>query len=243
MYRPDHDLADVFRRLGSVPLSRRTVRSIVADLAAEAASLLGAEPAVSVTIVVGGPGRTVAASGQPALRLDAMQYREDTGPCLDAARRGAPVGTVDVDDTRWPVFARSLHESGFDSVWSHPLSLTEPSAGSLNLYLPAVAAAGRRETAAALVAGAAVPIADTWLYEQAVRTSDNLRLALESRAVIEQAKGILMERLKVTADGAFETLARISNDTNTKLRDVAQAVVHTGSLPPDSPTRRSPDQR
>jgi hypothetical protein len=243
LYRPDHELADVFRRLGSAPLSRQTVRSVVADLAAAATPVLGAAPAISVTVLGHGPSRTAAASGPLALRLDAVQYREDAGPCLDAARRGGPVGTIEVDDARWPVFARALHESGCDSVWSHPLPLAEPAAGSLNLYLPAVAEPAAREMAAALVAGAAVPVANAWLYEEAVRTGDNLRVALESRAVIEQAKGILMERLKVTADGAFEALARISNDTNTKLRDVAQAVVDTGSLPPDGPTRRSPAPR
>ncbi len=86
-------------------------------------------------------------------------------------------------------------------------------------------------------------MANVWLYEEAMRTTENLRAALESRAVIEQAKGILMERLKVTADRAFDTLVRVSNDTNTKLRDVAQAVVDTGSVPPESPTRRSPAPR
>ena len=122
MYRPDHDLADVFRRLGSGPLSRQTVGSVVADLAAAATPVLGADPAVSVTVLGDGPSRTVAASGPPALRLDAVQYREDAGPCLDAARRGGPVGTIDVDDARWPVFARALHESGYDSGWDHTLS-------------------------------------------------------------------------------------------------------------------------
>ena len=89
MSRPDHDLADVIRRLGSVPLSRQTTRSVVADLAAEATPVLGAHPAVSVTLIGDGPGRTVAASGPPAPQLDAVQYREDAGPCLDAARRGS----------------------------------------------------------------------------------------------------------------------------------------------------------
>ena len=243
MSRPDHDLADVIRRLGSVPLSRQTTRSVVADLAAEATPVLGAHPAVSVTLIGDGPGRTVAASGPPAPQLDAVQYREDAGPCLAAARGGEPLGTVDQEDARWPVFARALREHGYDSVWSHPLPLPQPAMGSLNLYLPAGAEPAVREAAAALVEGAAAPVANAWLYEEAVRTAENLRVALESRAVIEQAKGILMERLKVTADRAFEALARISNDSNTKLRDVAQAVVDTGSLPSDAGTRWSPAPR
>ena len=242
MSRPDPDLTDVLRRLGSVPLSRRDLRSAVDDVTDQAAGVLGVPPATSVTLLSDGPPRTVAASGPLALRLDAVQYRDDAGPCLEAARGGAPVGVLSGDDPRWPGFAGALVEAGCDSVWSHPLPLDAP-AGSLNLYLPAGVAPERREAAAALVEGAAVPVANVWLYEEAVRTNENLRAALESRAVIEQAKGILMERLKVTADRAFDTLVRVSNDTNTKLRDVAQAVVDTGSVPPGSSTRRSPAPR
>jgi ANTAR domain len=241
--RPDPDLADVFRHLGSVPVSRQTARSVVADLARVAVPVLGVEPAASVTLVSDGPARTVAASGPLAQRLDAVQYREDAGPCLAAALSGAPVSVVSGRDERWPVFARALKGLGCDSVWSHPLPPGVPAAGSLNIYLPAGVDPDRRDAAAALAEGAAVPVANAWLYEEVVRTAENLRVAMESRAVIEQAKGILMERLKVTADGAFDALARLSNDTNTKLRDVAQAVVDTGSLPPGSQLRRSPATR
>jgi ANTAR domain len=241
--RPAHDLADLFRRLGSVPVSRQTVRTVVADLAKEAAPVLGVEPAASLTLVADGPARTVAASVPLAKRLDAVQYREGAGPCLEAARGGAPVSTLSGHDDRWPVFARALATARCDSVWSHPLPEGVPAAGSVNIYLPAGVHPDRREAAAALAEKAAVPVANVWLYEEAVRTAENLRLALESRAVIEQAKGILMERLRVTPDGAFEILARISNDTNTKLRDVAQAVADTGSVPPEASTRRSPAPR
>ena len=91
--------------------------------------------------------------------------------------------------------------------------------------------AGQREVAATLVEVAAVPVTDVWLYEDRVRTVDDLRDALETRAVIEQVKGILMERLGITADQACDALARTSHDTNTKLREVAQAVVGTGQIP------------
>jgi hypothetical protein len=230
--------------LGFVPVSRQDVRSVVAEVAERAADVVGVPAVASVTLVSDGPPRTVAASADLALRLDTVQYREGAGPCLHAARSGGPVGVMSDDDSRWPVFSTALTEAGCDSVWSHPLPLA-PAVGSLNLYLPSGVDPGRRETAASLAEAAAVPVANVWLYEDAVRRTDNLRAALESRAVIEQAKGILMERMKVTADGAFDTLVRVSNETNTKLRDVAQAVVDTGTVPPDGSgsTRRSPAPR
>jgi AmiR/NasT family two-component response regulator len=68
-------------------------------------------------------------------------------------------------------------------------------------------------------------------YEDARNLADNLEAALRSRAVIDQAKGILMERFKLTADQAFQVLARASMQRNMKLRDVAEVLVQTGELP------------
>ena len=243
MSRPDHDLTDVLRRLGSLPVSRHTVRSVVDSLAEQASDVLGVAPAASVTVLAEGPARTVAASADLALQLDGVQYRDDAGPCLDAARRGGPVGAVSGQGDRWPRFGQALADSGCDSVWSHPLPLDSPVVGSLNLYLPAGVDPDERTTAAAIAEGAAAPVANVWLYEEAVRTTENLRAALESRSVIEQAKGILMERMKLTSGAAFDTLVRISNDTNTKLRDVAEALVRTGTIPPDGTMRRTPGPR
>ena len=69
-------------------------------------------------------------------------------------------------------------------------------------------------------------------YASARDLADNLQVALESQSVIDQAKGILMERFRITAAQAFEALARVSNETNTKVRDVAERLVDTGEFPP-----------
>jgi len=135
------------------------------------------------------------------------------------------------DGGRWPDLARALAGAGYDGVWSQPLPTDGPVTGSLNLYVRDGGGAGAREAAATLVERAVVPVTNVWLYEEAVRTADNLRLAMESRAVIEQAKGVLMTCLRITADTAFDILVRRSNETNTKLRDIAQSVVDTGELP------------
>ena len=227
---PDHDLSAALRSLAAVPVDRSTVGFVLAVLVDRAAPVLGAAAEASVTLVRNGAGRTVASTGDVALRLDEVQYRGDAGPCLDAATAGRPTRAIADDGARWPDVTRALRDAGVDSIWSHPLPLAGPVRGSLNLYVRD-GAGGSSEVAATLVEVAAVPVTNVWLYEESVRTTENLRVALESRAVIEQAKGILMERLKITADQAFDALARTSNDTNTKLRAVAQAVVDTGQIP------------
>ena len=70
-----------------------------------------------------------------------------------------------------------------------------------------------------------------YAYEDARDMADHLQRALESRSVIDQAKGILMERYKLTADSAFQTLARVSMQTNIKLRELAETLVRTGVFP------------
>ena len=231
MSRPDHDLSAVLRPLVAVPVDHHSASSLLTTLVDRAAPLLGAPPEASVTVLRGGPARTVATSGDLAVRLDEVQYRSDDGPCLAAARDGRPVHVLAGDAARWPDLVRALREAGCDGVWSSPLPVAGGVSGSLNLDVRGQGSEVPQDLAAALAEAASLPVANAWLYEDAVRTAAHLRAALDSRAVIEQAKGILMARLKITADPAFDLLARASNDTNTKVRDLAQAVVDTGQIP------------
>jgi AmiR/NasT family two-component response regulator len=91
---------------------------------------------------------------------------------------------------------------------------------------------GRRARVERFARHAAVTVANTHLYRRAVEQADNLELALGSRAVIDQAKGVLVERFRLTAAQAFDVLVRASNQSNTKLRDVAASLVETGEFPP-----------
>ncbi len=87
-----------------------------------------------------------------------------------------------------------------------------------------------RETAARFAAYAVVPVSNMYLYESAVQRAGHLAAALDSRAVIDQAKGILMERFRLSADQAFSALAQVSMESNTGVRDVAARFVETGEL-------------
>jgi GAF domain-containing protein len=138
-------------------------------------------------------------------------------------------------DDRWPEFAALAAGAGCDTVLSYPLPTADKVAGSLNVYARRLTSADQRtrELLVRLAASAAVPVSNTYLYEAAIERAEHLQTALDSRAVIDQAKGILMERFKLTPDAAFQALTRVSMETNTKVRDVATRFVATGELRAD----------
>jgi hypothetical protein len=228
--RPD-DVQSVFDELGRTSFAEHSLHSLVRHVTDAAARVVPGEPVTSVTIVTDGRPRTVAASGALADDLDAVQYRLGAGPCLSAATSGRPAEVPDTaTDTQWPEFARAAAGRGCTRVLSVPL----PVSGGLNLYLRG--ARPEDEAARALARRfawyAVVPVSNMYLYAGALDRADQLQAALDSRAVIDQAKGILMERYKLTADQAFQALARVSMESNTKVRDVAEHLVRTGELRP-----------
>ena len=137
-------------------------------------------------------------------------------------------------DERWAGFPRLAAERGCRGVMSFPLPPQELITGGLNVYARTSRPldARTRDLAARFAAYAVVPVSNMYLYRSAVEQAGHLRQALDSRAVIDQAKGILMERFRLTADQAFDALTRVSNQANTKVRDLAAELVRTGEFPP-----------
>jgi GAF domain-containing protein len=239
--RPDADepavdaVQSAFDELGRISFAEHSLESVLHRVTELAARVLPGEPVTSVTILQGGKTATVASSGTLALDLDEVQYRLGAGPCLSAASTGTTAELLDTSAApiEWAQFAAVAAARGCGSVLSFPLPVQELVSGALNVYgRKAPGGGGRtRELVSRLAAYAVVPVSNMYLYESAVERAEHLQAALDSRAVIDQAKGILMERLKLTADQAFQVLARVSMETNTKVRDVAQRFVQTGELP------------
>jgi hypothetical protein len=232
--RPD-DVQSVFEELGRISFAEHSLQSLVQHVTDVAAQVIPGEPVTSVTILTDGRPRTIAASGPLAEDLDDTQYRLGAGPCLSAATTGRVAEVPDTSaDTRWPQFSREAAERGCTRIMSVPLPVQELMPGGLNVYLRG--ARPEDESAMALAtrfAGyAVVPVSNMYLYTSAVQRADHLQAALDSRAAIDQAKGILMERFKLTADQAFQALARVSMETNLKVREVAERFVRTGDLRP-----------
>ena len=187
----------------------------------EAAGLLLADPR--------GELRVVAASSEAARLIELFQLQNDQGPCLDCYRSGLPVHATDLsaEAGRWPRFAPAARQAGFTAVQALPMRLREQVVGALNLFrtgLGAFAAADIR-IGQALADVATISL----LHERGMRRSETLneqlQTALNSRVVIEQAKGKLAERLGVDMDRAFSLLRDLARSRNRRLSELAQAFI------------------
>jgi GAF domain-containing protein len=182
----------------------------------------------SVSLVVSDRATTPAATGQLALDLDEAQYGRGYGPCLEAAVGRELREITDArEETRWPEYARSCVERGSLSSLSVPVPVQDSVHAALNLYAVEAHAFGDEAKAVAreLASYAAAAAANMYLYESTRRLAEHLDKAMESRAVIEQAKGILMAQRRCDAAEAFGLLAAASQRSNRKLRDIAAAIV------------------
>jgi GAF domain-containing protein len=223
-----------FEELGRLSFAEHSLDSLLQRVTDAAARVLPGRPIASVTVVRQGHCSTVAASDRLATDLDAVQYHQGGGPCVEAAATGRPVELADVHtDGRWPRFAAAAAAHGVLSVRSHPLPVREQVHGGLNLYAVAPGAGDERteRLIARLADYAVVPVSNMYLYRSAVERAEHLEVALDSRGVIDQAKGILMERFRLTADQAFQALARRSMERNVRVREVADRLVRTGEFP------------
>jgi GAF domain-containing protein len=180
--------------------------------------------------------RTMASTHSAATESDRAQYEAGEGPCLDAVEE-AVVYTPAFPDPRWPVLAARPTDSGVQSVVSYRLAPSSriPAgslAGSLNAYAGAPDAfdAEAQEIGLILAAHASVAAGAMREREALEEMSRHLHQALSSRDVIGQAKGILMERLRVTPEEAFDVLRRSSQRLNVKLREVAARLAETGEF-------------
>jgi GAF domain-containing protein len=232
-------------QLGRLTLREHSMQTLLQRVVDLTKTVMPGSPEVSISLVVKDRPTTPVSTGQLAVDCDVTQYGNGEGPCLHAATSGELVEIDDMQvETRWPDYVREAAGRGALSSLSVPLRLDEGITAALNIYArkPHAFDEESRATAGRFVPYAAVAITNMHAYQDARDMADNLQLALESRAVIDQAKGIVMERHKLTAVQAFQVLAEASMRGNRKLRDVAEHLVSTGELiaPPTRPRRRDP---
>lgn len=186
----------------------------------------------SLTSFEQGKPSAVAADDAWAQRLDELQYEEREGPCLDATRTGNVFRLRDLrDEPRWPFYAPHALELGALSAVSLPMAAEGQVLGALNLYSRKANAfsAGAVSLGELLAAqaGMATQVAASFFRHRDL--GEQLRQAMQSRAGIEQAKGVLMAAHRCDEDKAFALLVERSQHTNRRLRDVAQDVVAQAS--------------
>jgi GAF domain-containing protein len=169
--------------------------------------------------------------------MDERQYAAGWGPCLDAATSG---GLLAVDDaateTRWPQFTEKARELGVGSSVSAPLPTQQHAGGSLNIYSTAPHSFDDpgRVLARSFADHAALAMAHAYRYTHAAHQAESLREAMRSRAVIEQAKGILMAARGLHSDDAFDVLVQLSQTRHIKVRKLAAQIVSQASGHPVS---------
>ncbi|MGY1724027.1 ANTAR domain-containing protein [Blastococcus sp. SYSU DS0533] len=220
---------EVLRELSRVALGDRELADVLGEITAIAARAIPGAEAVSTTLIRADKPFTAAYTGEMALMADEIQYAEDGGPCVDAGRGGVVLRIDDMrTEERWPRYIARVRETEVRSSLSVPLPYQGSWIGALNIYstrpeafaTPEALAAGL-ETAEAI----AVAVANADAHARLADHARNMRVAMESRAVIEQAKGVLMAQQHVDAEQAFEILRQASQRYNRKLRDIAVGIV------------------
>jgi len=172
--------------------------------------------------------QVVAASSERTRLLELFQIQADQGPCLDCFRTGKPVSVANVPtDGRWPRFAAAAADVGFAAVHALPMRLRSEVIGALNLF---DVKHGALDQDKLRIGQALADVATIGLLQQrAIRRRDalteQLQTALNSRVLIEQAKGVLAERLHLDVGDAFAVLRNGARSRNRRLSELAQAIV------------------
>jgi GAF domain-containing protein len=227
--QPPRDPRAAFAELSKIMLGERPLSATLERVAELAKQTIPGATNVSVTLLQDGEVASAAFTGPLAAQLDERQYESGFGPCMDAATSGT---TITIDDTAhspsYPDFARAAARHGVRHTMSIGLPVQRQTIGALNVYgtddIPFDEA--KQELANAFASYAAVAVANAGVYASTATLAANLQRALDSRAVIDQAKGILMARHRgMSADAAFDLLSKESQLANRKLRDIAQDLV------------------
>lgn len=210
--------------------------------------LLAAQAAGIVLVDARQELRVVASSSEDAQLMELLQLQSAEGPCMDCYHSAAPVSVVDLAEAvhRWPVFAAAAGQQGaFRSVHALPLRLRGEAIGALNLFHREPGSLPEADLALgqALADVATIGI----LQERAIRrgevVSEQLQAALNSRVIIEQAKGVLAQHSGLSMDQVFDQLRTFARSRNLRLREVARQIVQQeldlGVLTPSVPVPNS----
>jgi hypothetical protein len=233
---PPTRLAMVFADIANQLYDADSFDDVLSRIAEAAVSTIAGCQMASVTLCEPSGYRTAASTDPAATAVDQAQYQLDEGPCLDAV--DAPmVYAQSFPDERWPTLASRPTESGVQSALSYRLAAAnsataDSGGGSLNSYGVSPYAFTDTAQEIGLILAAHASVAARAVDDRSTLQSlrRDLQQVLLSREVIGQAKGILMERLNITPEDAFDLLRRSSQNLNVKLRDVARGLTETGEI-------------
>ena len=222
------DPVEAAAKLGGVAFDESGAENALTKIAELAERTIPGAGEVSVTLLGGAGAHSAAYSGQLALELDEWQYEHGHGPCLDASRVGDVFSVPDMSaETRWPDWAARASIAGARSSLSVGLPSRDGVTGALNVYATETHAFDDDAITVARVFAdyAAVVLSDDRHRRVSDTLARHLQTAMERRAVVEQAKGIIMGDRHCTAAEASVILSRLSSYTRRRPVDIAAALV------------------
>ncbi|WP_378738968.1 GAF and ANTAR domain-containing protein [Nocardia brasiliensis] len=230
------EFASGLSELTAVLLSTADIEESLGEIAATTSRILPGRPMAGVTLTRGGDVATVASSGAHATVVDEIQYGGGRGPCLEAIQTGQPVSVPDVtEEHRWGNYPAQVLAHGVRSIYSYPLVADGETIGALNLYSTSPRAFDdKARQAIALTASHTGMLLSAAIHNaRQAELTEQLRSALASRSLIDQALGILMGQQRCSREKAFQILRRASQDRNIKLATLAAELIrsYTGSEP------------
>ena len=219
-------------RFAVVLPGRYDLEATLTELTESLTSVLGLSGSGVTMADEGGRLRFVTAVSQASGDLEHNQEEQQAGPCRDAFDTGEVVRVTDVrkESSRWPEFSATAARLSVAGVAGIPMRLADKVIGALNLYSPEAREWTDEDIA---VAGVLADVATSYVVNasklrQQEQLSEQLQQALESRVIIEQAKGITAQQKSVSVDDAYQLIRRHARNNNASLRVVAEAIVAVG---------------
>lgn len=226
-------LVQAFVTLADTLVDDYDVVEFAQELVEDCVSLLPVDSAGLLLDDLRGGLQVLASTTEQARMLELLQIQSDAGPCLQAYRTGAQVLVEDlsVDTDRWNEFAVRSTAEGFRAVFAIPLRLRNERIGALNLFCtqPGMLAGPDLLVAQALADVATIGILHQRVLTRGALVNSQLQTALNSRIVIEQAKGVLAERRGIAMEKAFGELRSMARNSNRHLSDTARMVIENAS--------------
>ncbi|MFD3402364.1 ANTAR domain-containing protein [Kribbella sp. NPDC058693] len=239
----DRRVREVFIELSDTLVDDFDIIEFLDRLAMRCSELLGVSACGIVLADHHGVLNLVAASSEEARLVELAQLQTLEGPCLDAFTSGRPVQCADLwDETaraRWPRFTATTVEAGYRSVQALPMRLRDNVLGAVNLLSTSTGTLSTDTITLgqALADAATIGIVHQRTLARQELVTEQLQMALNSRVLIEQAKGFLTHSLSVDVDEAFAVLRRYARANNRRLTEVADDVVQGRlTLPPSGST-------
>lgn len=223
------ELSEVFVEVADTLVADFDLLEFLHNLAGHTVAVSGVDAAGLLLADQNDRLRFMASSSERAKLLELFQLQNHEGPCLDCFRTGEPVVVSDVAEarSRWPLFAERAVAEGFRSVHALPMRLQDQTIGALNLFGESDTMLGEADTRViqAMANVATIAIMQERAIARAETLNEQLQSALNSRIVIEQAKGAVAQSRGVDVDTAFELMRAYARRRQQRLADVAHRAV------------------